>query len=64
MSESISLLGPGLMGRPMARTLLRAGHQVRGWNRSPLAPELVAGTPLCASLAETAAASICILVLA
>ncbi len=64
MSESISLLGPGLMGRPMARTLLRAGHQVRGWNRSPLAPELVAGTPLCASLAEAAAASICILVLA
>ncbi|MCS6882375.1 MAG: NAD(P)-dependent oxidoreductase [Oscillochloridaceae bacterium] len=64
MSESISLLGLGLMGRPMARTLLRAGHRVCGWNRSPLAPELVAGLPLCASLAEAAAADICIFMLA
>ena len=31
----IAILGTGLMGAPMARRLLRAGHEVRAWNRSP-----------------------------
>ncbi|PMP83229.1 MAG: NAD(P)-dependent oxidoreductase, partial [Chloroflexus aggregans] len=35
---TIALLGLGLMGRPMARTLLNAGWLVVGWNRSPLDP--------------------------
>lgn len=63
-SETIALLGLGLMGRPMARTLLRAGYQVRGWNRSPLAPELLDGIPCCADLAEAAAADMLVLMLA
>lgn len=60
----ITVLGLGLMGRPMARTLIRAGFAVSGWNRSPLADELVAGIPRCASLAEAAAADCCLLMLA
>jgi 3-hydroxyisobutyrate dehydrogenase-like beta-hydroxyacid dehydrogenase len=64
MSERICVIGLGLMGRPMARTLIAAGHEVRGWNRSPLAPELAAGIPLCGSLAEAAEAAICVLMLA
>jgi 3-hydroxyisobutyrate dehydrogenase-like beta-hydroxyacid dehydrogenase len=30
----IGFIGLGLMGRAMARNLARAGHRVRGWNRS------------------------------
>ncbi len=40
---TVALLGLGLMGRPMARTLLAAGWPVIGWNRSPLDPALTAG---------------------
>lgn len=63
-TPAIAILGLGLMGRPMARTLLRAGYQVRGWNRSPLAAELIDGIPCCTSLAEAAAADLCLLMLA
>lgn len=38
MSETkttVAFLGTGLMGAPMARCLVRAGHGVRAWNRSP-----------------------------
>ena len=31
----IAFLGLGTMGLPMAANLLKAGHAVRGWNRSP-----------------------------
>jgi 3-hydroxyisobutyrate dehydrogenase len=31
----LAVLGTGTMGAPMARNLLRAGHQVTVWNRSP-----------------------------
>ncbi|RYF57773.1 MAG: NAD(P)-dependent oxidoreductase, partial [Comamonadaceae bacterium] len=39
----IAVLGIGMMGRPMARRLSEAGHQVHAWNRTrakaePLAP--------------------------
>ncbi|MCS6888846.1 NAD(P)-dependent oxidoreductase [Chloroflexus sp.] len=60
---TIALLGLGLMGRPMARTLLAAGWPVVGWNRSPLDPELTAGIPLAATLAEAAQAETLILML-
>lgn len=60
----ISLLGLGLMGRPMARTLIAAGSTVHGWNRSALAPELTEGIPLAATLNDTAAAAVLILMLA
>jgi 3-hydroxyisobutyrate dehydrogenase len=31
---TVAVLGTGLMGSGMARSLLRAGHQVRAWNRT------------------------------
>ncbi|MEU7473806.1 NAD(P)-dependent oxidoreductase [Streptomyces sp. NPDC044984] len=49
---TVSVLGTGIMGAAMARSLLRAGHTVRAWNRTrakaePLAADgaHVAGTP-------------------
>ena len=51
-SNSIAFLGVGLMGAPMARRLLAAGHHLTAWNRSrekaeALAPlgARVAGSP-------------------
>ena len=35
MSERIGFIGMGIMGRGMAANLLRAGHDVIVWNRSP-----------------------------
>ncbi|NRB03039.1 MAG: NAD(P)-binding domain-containing protein, partial [Rhodobacteraceae bacterium] len=32
---NIALLGTGLMGAPMARNLMAAGHHLTVWNRSP-----------------------------
>ncbi len=64
MAETIAILGLGLMGRPMARTLIAAGWQVAGWNRSPLDPALSAGIPLRPSLDEAAQADMLILMLA
>jgi 3-hydroxyisobutyrate dehydrogenase-like beta-hydroxyacid dehydrogenase len=58
------VVGLGLMGRPVARTLIAAGHDVRGWNRSALDAGLTAGIPLCATLEEAAAADVSVLVLA
>lgn len=60
---TVALLGLGLMGRPMARTLLAAGWPVIGWNRSPLDPALTVGIPLAATLAEAAQAETLILML-
>ena len=52
MKLVVSVLGTGIMGAAMARNLVKAGHEVRVWNRSrakaePLAGDgaLVAGTP-------------------
>ena len=30
----VAFLGMGIMGRPMAASLVRAGHEVSTWNRS------------------------------
>jgi 3-hydroxyisobutyrate dehydrogenase-like beta-hydroxyacid dehydrogenase len=60
---TVAFVGLGLMGRPMARNLVTAGFDVRGWNRSPLPPELVDGIPLTASLAEAASADVLLLML-
>ncbi len=52
----ITVIGTGLMGAPMARNLLRAGHEVTVWNRSShRAQALVADG---ARLAETPAAAV------
>jgi 3-hydroxyisobutyrate dehydrogenase len=34
-AERVAVLGTGIMGAPMARNLLKAGFQVRVWNRTP-----------------------------
>lgn len=34
MAEGIGFIGLGIMGRPMARNLLKAGYQLSVWNRS------------------------------
>ena len=34
MAERVAVLGTGIMGGPMARNLLKAGFQVRVWNRT------------------------------
>lgn len=33
--QTIAFIGTGIMGKPMARNLMRAGYPVRAWNRSP-----------------------------
>ncbi len=57
MSERIGFIGLGIMGRGMARNLLRAGHDLRVWNRTAsrmddLAAEGAAAAPHPAGLAE------------
>lgn len=47
----IAYLGLGIMGRPMAANLVKAGHDVTVWNRSPKA---VDGARVAASPAEAA----------
>src|SRR2546425_1330038 len=64
MDGSICVLGLGLMGRPIARTLLTAGYRVIGWNRSPLPEQMTAGIALARTMKDAASAAVCILVLA
>lgn len=59
----IAVLGMGLMGRPMARTLLSKGFEAVGWNRSVLDAELVEGIPRVGSLEEAARAEVLLLML-
>jgi len=56
--RKIGFIGLGLMGRPMAMNLLKAGHALTVWNRTPSrAQELVAaGATLAKSAREDAAA--------
>lgn len=63
MAVDLTLLGLGIMGRPMARTLIKGGIDVRGWNRSPLPENLTAGIPRCQNLKAAAQADVCILML-
>jgi 3-hydroxyisobutyrate dehydrogenase-like beta-hydroxyacid dehydrogenase len=53
----IAVLGTGLMGAPMARRLLDAGHRVTAWNRTreKLAPLAAAGATLAAEPADAVA---------
>lgn len=64
MTSMIAILGLGLMGRPMARTLAAAGWDVAGWNRSRLDPGLTAGIALREGLADAAVADMLVLMLA
>jgi 2-hydroxy-3-oxopropionate reductase len=40
---TIGFIGLGIMGGPMARNLVRAGHDVAGYNRSPAPVQALAG---------------------
>jgi 3-hydroxyisobutyrate dehydrogenase len=51
MAERVAVLGTGIMGAPMARNLLKAGFQVRVWNRTPDKARVLAADG--ADLAET-----------
>src|SRR3989475_8188037 len=64
MDGSTCVLGLGLMGRPIAKTLLAAGYRVMGWNRSPRPAHVVAGIALTRTMKDAASAAVCILVLA
>lgn len=64
MQPAISVLGLGLMGRPMARRLLASGWSVKGWNRTELSQSLVSGIPVVPRLEEAARANFCLLMLA
>jgi 3-hydroxyisobutyrate dehydrogenase-like beta-hydroxyacid dehydrogenase len=59
MKPSVGLIGLGLMGRPMAANLLKAGHEVSVWNRTASrADELVSqGAKRAATPRALAAAS-------
>jgi 2-hydroxy-3-oxopropionate reductase len=63
MLKSISILGLGMMGRPMAHKLIEAGYEVCGWNRSVLPPNLTEGIPLCDNFAKAALSEVCLLML-
>ena len=53
MAKRVAVLGTGIMGAPMARNLLKAGFQVRVWNRTPDKARVLAADG--AMLAETPA---------
>lgn len=59
LKAKIGVIGLGLMGRPMAMNLVKAGHAVTVWNRTPSrADELVnAGATLAKSPWDAAAAA-------
>ena len=59
---TVSVIGLGLMGRPMAECLARQGWDVLGWNRSPL-PEPPAGVTMCEHVEQAAVADLVILML-
>ncbi|MGB3555261.1 MAG: NAD(P)-dependent oxidoreductase [Jannaschia sp.] len=53
----LTLLGTGLMGAPMARNLIAAGHDLTVWNRSPGKAREIAGAKAADSPAEAVAGS-------
>lgn len=53
MAERVALLGTGIMGTPLARSLMKAGFRVRVWNRTPEKARMLAAEG--ADLAETPA---------
>ena len=58
--SSVSIIGLGAMGRPIARNLLKAGHEVTVWNRSPesVAELAAAGAHTAATVEEALRAGV------
>lgn len=48
----VTVLGLGNMGAPIARNLVKAGHQVTVWNRSPAKAAAIEGAQAAAGVAE------------
>ena len=42
MSKTIAFIGLGIMGLPMAKNLVAAGFDVRGFNRTPAKADALA----------------------
>lgn len=59
MTERVGYIGLGIMGRPMALNLLKAGYPVQVWarRRESMQPLIEAGAVACASPADVAAKS-------
>ncbi|MBP2603446.1 NAD(P)-dependent oxidoreductase [Acinetobacter calcoaceticus] len=51
---SIGFVGTGIMGMPMAMNLLKAGHQLKVWNRTPSKANILkdAGAHVCSELEQ------------
>ena len=64
MQYSVSVIGLGKMGRPIARTLIAAGWRAQGFNRSSLSKDLTHGIPLCKQIEDAAHVEVCLLMLA
>ena len=45
----VAVIGTGIMGAGIARSLARAGHEVAAWNRSPEKVEALAGDGILAA---------------
>lgn len=59
----LGFIGLGIMGEPMARNLLKAGHEVAIWSKSPGKAQALSGAgkaTVCATPKDVAAASECI----
>ena len=56
-SKVVAFIGTGLMGFPMAKNILKQGHTVKAWNRSPGKAEPLAkfGAQIAASMQEACA---------
>jgi 3-hydroxyisobutyrate dehydrogenase len=48
----VTLLGAGLMGAPMGRNIVAAGHELRAWNRTRERAEAIDGATVCDTPAE------------
>ena len=61
----VGFVGLGAMGHPMAANIVRAGHHVRLWNRSPAKAQALAGdgASLAAKPADAAAAAVVVTML-
>lgn len=53
-SKTVSFIGTGIMGAPMARHIAAAGYNVKAWNRTMSKAEAIAGNgvTVCSSLTE------------
>src|SRR5437588_9418723 len=54
VAVKVALLGTGIMGSGMARSLVRAGHELTVWNRTREKAEVIEGATVAGSPGEAA----------